>query len=61
LTGQESLEAVLRQRVSRNLGIPIAKMPQIFPCDIVEALACFLTVFYWIRAVSLRAGLAKYT
>jgi hypothetical protein len=23
---------------------------EIFPCDNVEGLACFLAVFYWIRA-----------
>jgi hypothetical protein len=44
---------------SWNLGIPIARMPRICPCDIVEGLACFLTVFYWIRVRNLRASLAK--
>jgi hypothetical protein len=34
-------------------------MPQICPCNIVDGFACFLTVFYWIRVRSLRAGLAK--
>jgi hypothetical protein len=34
-------------------------MPQICPSNIEEGLACFLTVFYWIRVRSLRAGLAK--
>ena len=38
--------------VSWNLGIPIARMPQICPCKSVEGLACFLTVFYWIREIS---------
>ena len=42
---------------SWNLGIPIARMPQICPCNIVEGLACFLTVFYWIRVRNLRADL----
>jgi hypothetical protein len=46
---------------SWNLGIPIARMPQICPCNIVEGLAYFLTVFYWIRVRNLRASLAKYT
>jgi hypothetical protein len=60
-----NLEAVLRhsfkERASWNLGIPIARMPQICVCNIVEGLACFLKVFYWIRFRSLRASLAKYT
>jgi hypothetical protein len=30
-------------------------MPQICPCDNVEGLAGFLTVFYWIRVRNLRA------
>jgi hypothetical protein len=34
-------------------------MPQIYPCNIVECLASFLTIFYWIRVRSLRADLAK--
>jgi hypothetical protein len=34
-------------------------MPQVCPCNSVEGLACFLTVFYWIRVRNLRAGLAK--
>jgi hypothetical protein len=41
--------------------IPIARMHQICPCNVVEGLACFLTVFYWIRVRNLRASLAKYT
>jgi hypothetical protein len=45
---------------SWNLGIPIARMPQICPCNIVEGLACFLRVFYWLRDRNLRASLAKY-
>ena len=49
----------LTETASWNLGIHIVRMPQIFPCNIVEGLACFLTVFYWIRVRSLRAGLAK--
>ena len=65
-TGPENLGTVPRQKVHRNLvswkfGIPIARMPQICPCDNVEGLACFLTVFYWIRVRNLRASLAKYT
>jgi hypothetical protein len=60
-----NLEPVLRQSfmeiASWNLGIPIARMPQICPCNIVEGLTCFLTVFYWIRDRNLRASLAKYT
>ena len=47
----KNLDAVLRQKVNRNvvswnLGIPIAQMLQICPCDSVEGLACFLKVFY---------------
>jgi hypothetical protein len=59
-TSPKNLDAVLRQKVHRNLvswkfGIPIARMPQICPCDNVEGLACFLTVSYWIRVRNLRA------
>jgi hypothetical protein len=55
MKGLESLEAVLRQEfhvnlASWNLGIPIARMPQICPCYIVEGLACLLIVFYLNRA-----------
>jgi len=46
---------------SWNLGIPTAKILQICPCDSVKGLACFLTVFFWIRVRNLRASLAKYT
>jgi hypothetical protein len=60
------LETVMRQRVqgnltSWNLGIPIARMPQICPCNILEVLAGFLALFYWIRVRSFRGTLAKYT
>jgi hypothetical protein len=56
-----NLDAVPRQKVRGNIvswkfGIPIARMPQICPCDSVEGLACFLTVFYWIRVRNLRAN-----
>jgi hypothetical protein len=56
-----NLEAGKQERASWNLGIPIARLPQICVCNIVEGLACFLMVFYWIRFRSLRASLAKYT
>jgi hypothetical protein len=56
----KSLDSVPRQKVhgilvSWKFGIPIAKMPQICPCDNVEGLACFLTVSYWKRVRNLRA------
>jgi hypothetical protein len=62
----KNLNADLRRKVhgnlvSWNLGISIARMPQICPCDSVEGLACFLTIFYWKRVRNLRASLAKYT
>jgi hypothetical protein len=55
------LDAVPRQKVHGNLvswkfGIPIARMPQICPCNNVEGLACFLTVFYWKRVRNLKAS-----
>jgi hypothetical protein len=60
-----NLEAVLRQSfketASWNLGIPIARMSQICPCNIMEGLACFLTLFHWIRVRNLRVSLAMYT
>jgi hypothetical protein len=49
------------ETASWNLGIPIARMPWICPCNIVEGFAYFLTVFYWIRVRNLRASLGKYT
>jgi hypothetical protein len=46
-TGPKNLDAVPRQKVHRNLvswkfGIPIARMPQICPCDNVEGF-CMLS------------------
>ena len=46
---------------SWNLGIPIARMSQVCPYNIMEGLEHFVTVFYWIRVSNLRATLAKPT
>jgi hypothetical protein len=61
MTDPKNLDAVLRQKVHGNLvswkfGIPIVRMPQVCPCDNVEGLACFFTVFYWIRVRNLRTS-----
>jgi hypothetical protein len=66
VTGSQNLDAVPRLKVHRNLvswkfDIPIAEMSQICPCDSLVGLACFPTVFYWIRVRNLRESLAKYT
>jgi hypothetical protein len=59
VTGPKNLDSVLRQKVHGNVvswkfGILIARMPQICPCNSVDSLACFLTVFYWIRVRNLK-------